>query len=414
MKLIKKTFKLIGIIALALFLTANIFIILSGKFYIYKGVANTYLVGEKGPTIYDLDVFEYSTILPAEKKELLPHSKNYNSFQLNNEDEQWFSELKTKAFLVIKNDSLVYEQYFDGHTENTVSNSFSAIKTLVAILIGIAIDEGSINSVDDKVCKYIPEFCSHGKEKITIRHLLTMSSGLSWTESTKNPFSNNAESYYGNDLYHLVTMQTVITEPGKVFNYQSGNTQLLGFIIEKATGIDLSEYAHQKIWSKIGTEHEAYWSLDKSNGNEKSFCCWYATPRDYSRLGLLFLHKGNWKGKQIIPADYFEQMVTPADLQTKVGTPNFCYGFQTWIYLEKKHKVNYLRGASGQYIISVPNEKLVIVRLGEKRNPNFVFSKEELKNQQFFEKNKYKIEHSPDFIRYLELGEKIVKQKQKK
>ncbi len=235
-----------------------------------------------------------------------------------------------------------------------------------------------------------------------------MSSGLSWTESTKNPLSNNAESYYGNNLYHLVTQQTVISEPGKIFNYQSGNTQLLGFIVEKTTGIDLSEYAHRKIWSKIGTEHEAYWSLDEKEGDEKSFCCWYATPRDYSRLGLLFLHRGNWKGEQIIPSKYFEQMVTPAKLKTKVGTPNYCYGFQTWIYLGSKNKVNYYRGASGQYIISVPEENLVIVRLGEKRNPNFAFTADELKDKQTFEENKYKIEQSPDFIRYLELGQNIV------
>ncbi len=407
MRLIKKFLKVVGILFLALFITANIFIALSGKFYIYKGVSSTYLIGKTGPTIYDLDQFEFSTIKAAKKTFPLYHSPNYNFFQLNIEDKEWFKELKTKSFIVLKNDSLVFEKYYEGHTEETVSNSFSAIKTLVAILVGIAIEDGNISNVDDKICTYLPEFCSEGKEKITIRHLLTMSSGLSWTESTKNPFSNNAESYYGTDLHQLVTQQTLITEPGKTFNYQSGNTQLLGFIVEKATGIDLTEYAQTRIWQRIGTEHEAYWSLDKENGDEKSFCCWYATSRDYARLGQLLLHEGEINGEQIIPIDYFKEMIKPANIQTKVNTPNFCYGLQTWLYSGGKHQVNYYRGANGQYIITVPKENLVIVRLGEKRNPNYIFTAEELKNKSFYEENKFKVEQSPDFIRYLELGEEI-------
>ena len=407
MGLLKKVLKFSGILFIAVFLTANIFILLSGKFYIYTGISNTYLVGETGPTIYDLDVFPYSTILPSKEKFQLHHSTNYNQFDLSKETQQFFDIQKTTAFLVIKNDSLIFENYYEKHTEETVSNSFSAIKTLVSILIGIAIEDEAIGSIDDKVCDYLPEFCNHGKEKITIRHLLTMSSGLSWTESTKNPFSNNAESYYGTDLHQLVTQQTVVSEPGQVFNYQSGNTQILGYIIEKATGEDLSEYAQRKVWKKIGAEHEAYWSLDKENGDEKSFCCWYATPRDYSRLGLLLLHKGRMNDEQIIPLDYFNEMVRPADLLTKMDTPNYCYGLQTWVYLGGNHKVNYYRGASGQYIISIPEEKLVIVRLGEKRSPNFAFTKEELKEKSFFEENKYKVEQSSDFIYYLELGKKI-------
>ncbi len=412
MKFIKKIFKFFFILFVAFFLTANVFILLSGKFYIYKGIASTYLVGKTGPTIYDLEKFEFSTIQSSKEKfELFKHS-SYNDYEIKQEEDKWFGTLKTRAFLVLKNDSLLFEEYYGQHDESTVSNSFSAIKTVVAMLVGIAVEEGKIKSLDDKVCDYLPEFCSSGKEKITIRHLLTMSSGLSWTESTKNPFSDNAESYYGSDLYYLVTQQTAIEEPGKIFKYQSGNTQLLGFIVEKATGVDLSEYAQRKIWQKIGTEHDAYWSLDTENGNEKSFCCWYATPRDYARLGLLLLHKGNWNGEQIIPHSFYQEMVQPAPLETKLGTPNYCYGFQTWIYLGGENKVNYFRGANGQYIITIPEENIVIVRLGEKRNPNFAFTKEELKEKTFFEENKYKVEQSTDFIHFLELGQEICEKSQ--
>src|SRR5690606_4883547 len=123
--------------------------------------------------------------------------------------------------------------------------------------------------------------------------------GLDWQESGKNPLSENAESYYGSDLYHLSTHQKRITEPNRIFLYQSGNSQLLGFVVEKATGKSLSEYMHEKIWSQIGTDHDAYWSLDKENGDEKSFCCFYATSRDFARLGRLISNSGNWDGKQL-------------------------------------------------------------------------------------------------------------------
>ena len=141
------------------------------------------------------------------------------------------------------------------------------------MLIGIATEEGLIRSIDESVGNYIPEFKDSELSEITIRHLLLMASGLDWTESGKNPLSNNAESYYGTDLYGLVTRQRKIAKPGKTFIYQSGNSQLLGFIIEKASGKALSEYCSEKLWSQMNMESDAYWSLDKENGAEKAYCC---------------------------------------------------------------------------------------------------------------------------------------------
>ena len=165
---------------------------------------------------------------------------------------EYIESLGTKAFLVFKGDTLLYEEYWGDHTDETVSNSFSMSKTLVAILIGIAIEEGKIEGLDVSASLYLPEFRNDERKKITIRHLLTMSSGLDWSESGKNPLSDNAESYYGWGLRELVTNQKLIDEPGKTFKYQSGNTELLGYIVEKATGKDLTKYAEDKIWSKIG------------------------------------------------------------------------------------------------------------------------------------------------------------------
>jgi len=239
--------------------------------YLYKGIAYTYLSGETGPTIYDLDKFPSARI----KKSLAPFelklNKSFNQVKLTESQEKYFENLESKALLVCKNDELLYERYWDEHTSSTLSNSFSAAKTVVSLLVGIAIDQNKIKSLDDKVGDYLPAFKSNGKEKITIRHLLMMSSGLDWEESGKNPLSDNAASYYGDNLYDLVMDQNAIEEPGKRFNYQSGNSQLLGYIVETATGKSLNEYTQINIWDNIGTTEDAYWSLDR-NAALRSMC----------------------------------------------------------------------------------------------------------------------------------------------
>lgn len=407
MKVIKKIAKRIGIFLLAIFILVNLFILLSGRLYIYKGIANTYFRGEISPTIYDLDVFPYSTLQTDDVSSVISRHENYNSYQLSKEELQFINDYRTKAVLVFKNDTLLFENYWEGHTEETVSNSFSVAKTMVSILVGIATDEGKIESLDDPICKYLPEFCSDDKAKITIRNLLTMSSGLDWTESAKNPLSDNAESYYGENLHALVTSQEVETEPGKTFKYQSGNSQLLGFVIEKATGNSLSRYAEEKLWKKMGAEHEAYWSLDKEQGDEKAFCCMYATARDYGRLGILLLKKGKFNGIQIIPKWYYKEMMTVAPLDTEDGIPNYRYGLHTWIYMDKDAQVNYCRGVKGQYVITIPDEDLVIVRIGSAKQSNFTFDENRLDDDSYVEENKFKVGHSKGLFDYLELGRKI-------
>jgi CubicO group peptidase (beta-lactamase class C family) len=375
----------------------------------YKGIANTYLVGKSGPTIYDLDVFYYSTIKGNSSKEW-QEDKKYNSQVIPPTMRDYIEELGTKAFLVFQGDTLLFEEYWEDHTEETVSNSFSASKTLVAILVGIAIDEGKIESLDVSASKYLPEFRKDERKKITIRHLLTMSSGLDWTESTKNPLSDNAKSYYGWDLREQVTSQKLITEPGKKFNYQSGNTELLGFVVEKATGVDLTKYAEEKVWSKIGANNDAYWSLDDEDGDEKSFCCIYATARDYARIGSLLLHKGKIGDEQIIPKWFYEEMIVPQKLKTKEGVPNTRYGLHTWTYFGKTNPVYYCRGAKGQYIISIPKENLMIVRLGSTDKPNFEIPEHLENDKDYLRRNQDEIGHSPALFQYIALGKMIKSQ----
>ncbi len=402
----KKLFKILIWTIVFLLVSINVFIVVTGRTYLYKGIAYTYLSGETGPTIYDLDKFPSARI----KKSLAPFewklNKSFNQVKLTESQEKYFENLESKALLVCKNDELLYERYWDEHTSSTLSNSFSAAKTVVSLLVGIAIDQNKIKSLDDKVGDYLPAFKSNGKEKITIRHLLMMSSGLDWEESGKNPLSDNAASYYGDNLYDLVMDQNAIEEPGKRFNYQSGNSQLLGYIVETATGKSLNEYTQINIWDKIGTTEDAYWSLDRKEGDEKAFCCMYASPRDYARLGKLISQFGIWKGKQIISKKYIQEMFANPKMETEFTKDNYQYGLHIWTYLGGNEPVYYCRGILGQYIISIPTKDIVIVRLGSKRGKKVVLDKSK---DNILEKQ-YKAGHPEDLFELISFSERVIKE----
>lgn len=403
--LIKKTFKFFAFTILGLFIIANLFILLTGRTYLYKGMMSTYLVGKTSPTIYDLDVFPYRTVKKGIALNDIHKSVRYNKAALPKGFETYIKNTKTRAFLVYKNGELVFEKYWGHHTKSTVSNSFSAAKTVVALLIGCAIEDGKITSMDEPVGNYLPEFKEGDKAKITIRHLLDMASGLDWTESGKDPLSNNAESYYGTDLYGLVTRQKVIREPGVDFIYQSGNSQLLGFIVQKATGKSVSDYCSEKIWSKIGMESDAYWSLDKENGDEKAFCCLYATGRDFARIATLIMHNGKWGETQVLPAWYMTEMFkVNHSMGTEEGVPNHQYNMHLWLYEGYKNPIQYCRGIKGQYLISIPAEDVVIVRLGEQKSDNF----EVPTKKSDYKKGIPLVGHPKDLPAFISFGEKIL------
>jgi CubicO group peptidase (beta-lactamase class C family) len=397
MKVLAKVLKVFSAVLILIILAANLFIVLSGRFYLYKGLANTYFKGRSGPSIYDKDVFYFTTLKKSEN--VFYWKKGGKQIQLKQKNENFIKSLGGRSFLVFKNDTLIFEKYWEEHSNKTVSNSFSATKTFVSLLIGIALDEAYIKSLDEPVGNYLNEFKENDKKNITIRHLLMMSSGLNWEESAKNPLSENAASYYGGNLKQLVLNQKGIEKPGVRFSYQSGNSQLLGFIIEIATKKDLSAYAEEKIWSKIGTENDAYWTLDKENGDEKAFCCLYGTSRDFARLGKLILQKGRWNNEQIIPESYMDEIFKNPKMKTDENIENYRYGLHLWTYLGNKNPVYYCRGILGQYIITIPKENIIIVRTGFERMKNIEKSK-----------NKYKIGHPADLFRYLSIANDIVKQ----
>ena len=334
----------------------------SGKTYVYRALYYNFA------GIDDNRIFE-ERIIAAPAPQPWPVSAQYNRKALPESFLTKQKELETVAFLVINRDSIRQEFYREGYRSKSLSNSFSMAKSVVSMLVGVALKEGKIKSLDQPVGDFLPEFKKGAKAKITLRHLLTMSSGLNWDESYSNPLSMTTEAYYGDDLKSLINRLEVIETPGKEFLYLSGNTQLLAFVLEKATGMSLSNYAATRLWRPLGAEQPAEWSLDKKDGTEKAYCCLYSNARDFARLGQLYLHNGIWKGDTIVPPSYVQASVTPTSLPDKLtgAKPGF-YGLHWWIVPDYKGlKIFYARGILGQYIIVVPEKELVIVRLGEKR-----------------------------------------------
>ena len=365
MKTTKKI--LIGLVLFLAFASSLAF--LTGNQHIFKAIATTYLVGKTGPSIDEYDIFENRTVKTDTYQPWLI-SKNYNN-KTNKTLHAEIEKYKPAAFLVIKNDSIVYEEYWDKYNENSLTNSFSMAKSYIGMLIGIALDEGKINSIDDPIGNYLPEYSDF--PQMTIKTLLTMSSGMNFDESYGNPFGHMAKAYYGKDIKKLNESYTMTETPGKVFKYLGGNTIILSFILEKVTGQSISEYMSEKVWQRIGAKNPALWNLDHKNGREKAYCCFYSNVQDFARIGQLYLNKGLWNNERIISENYVMESTCPAYYLKDVN--NNCvdyYGFQIWTAYYKNLDVFYFRGIQGQYTIVIPEKNLVIVRLGHERSKELI------------------------------------------
>lgn len=322
------------------------------------------------PVIDDFETFHRHTVHhDSDNVWHWPLSTAYNCYQLVEEDARYLDSLHTVSFLVIRHDSILFESYRDGWNDTLTSNIYSATKTIVGLLTGIALDEGKIHSLDDPVSRYIPGYNKGMQADVTLRHLLTMSGGMAWDEAYASLFSVTTHGYYGNDLYELVTGLEVIDQPGVQYSYRSGETQLLAFVIEAATGQTLSKYAEEKLWRPMQAERDAYWLLDKQDGDEKAFCCFHTTARDVARFARLLLYRGDWQGRQLVSETYMDELMCPASyLKDQWGKDSLSYyGFQTWIMDYHGMRCPYLRGMLGQYIIAIPKLDAIVVRLGRKR-----------------------------------------------
>lgn len=364
----RKTFKFILYLVLTIIVGINLIILFSGRIYLYKGLWNTYLSGRSGPSATEYLIFENRKVEAKNGKPLL-HSKLYNTTKLPTETEALLDKYDAHAFVIIKNDSLLHEQYWDGYSDTSHTNSFSIAKTYCAILLGCALKDGYVKSLDQPVSDFIPEFKEGDKAKVTLRNLATMTSGIDFNESYVNPFAYPAEGYYGSDVLGACLPYIMGEEPGKVFRYLSGNSALLGICIAKATGKTLSQYLSDRLWTDLECQQPAWWSLDKKNGQEKGFCCLNSNATDFARIGMLFLNNGKWNGKQIVDSDFVANSIIPYNCKEDDGTPNKTYGYNWWLTEHKGDHIFYARGILGQYAICVPAKKLVIVKLGRTRRP---------------------------------------------
>lgn len=344
------------------------------------------------PDISDTYLFESNVVAKADSCWEWPEAQQYNRYRLDSADSAYLDEYGTVAFIVIRNDSIVYEEYRDSWTPFTLSNLFSATKSIVGLLIGIAHDEGYIKSLDDKVSVYLPEFGEGRKSEVTVRNLLTMSSGLNWDEAYTSLFSKTTQAYYGDNIRDLVMGLDVTEEPGKRYSYKSGDTQVLSLLLEAATGRTISDYAQDKLWRPMQACTDALWNLDRKGGDEKAYCCFNTTARDVARFARLILRNGDWNGRQLISPEYLQEAVSPAAyLENEFGDgPLNYYGFQIWIMHYRGMEFPAFRGLGGQYIFAIPQKNAIVIRLGHKRS------------------DVYKREMTIDIDRYLDIAFKIL------
>jgi CubicO group peptidase (beta-lactamase class C family) len=299
-----------------------------------------------------------------------PLDSNYNKGVIPDSLMAVIDSNDTHAFIVIQNGKLLYEKYWDGYTPKTLSGSFSAAKSIISLLIGIALDEGKIKSLDEPVGNYVPHFKEAGLEKVRIKDLLTMSSGTNYRESDLSYFSLNASAYYGDDEGYLISQLKAKEPAGVNWQYRSADTQVLGFVVEKAFGQNISELVSERFMKPMGAEADALWLLDGNKNHEKAFCCFNGVAHDYARFGQLVLNNGQWNGKQIVSESYIKAATTPASYLKdpyENGNPVDFYGYQYWIFKEQGHEVVAQNGLFGQYVYIIRDKNAIVVRLGESK-----------------------------------------------
>ena len=300
----------------------------------------------------------------------------FNSF------EEWAVESQTTALIVIKNDTIIYEKYFNGFVRDSYFHSQSMAKSFISFLIGAAIDDGLIKSIEDPITKYIPELLQRDQrfQKISIKDLLEMRSGLEYNTSLipftniHSPWHDEAVSYYHPNVRKLLLENVEISsEPGKEFKYSNYNTSYLGLILERATSVSVSNYLEQKLWSRI-MEYDALFSTDSKESNfEYMPSRLIARAIDYARFGHLMLNEGNWYGNQLISKDWIQESTQenksiPRDIYPKWfgrSDKRIYYNYHWWGHVNNDGTFNfYANGNLGQNIYIIPDKETVIVHLG--------------------------------------------------
>ena len=273
------------------------------------------------------------------------------------------------GLLIARGDTILYEHYRYARKDHDRFLSNSMAKTITGLLVGIAVAEGAIRSIDDTAATYVPELAGTEYGATPVRALLQMSSGVAFSE-TYQP---------GDDIFKLAgaifrekpvgaiaalrLFNTRNSAPGVRFSYSSAETEVLGLVVSRAVKMSLADYLSTRIWQKLGAESDAAWAIDPT-GQEVAYCCFVAVLRDWARLGLMLAHDGAWNGQQIVPKQWLldATTVSPSDgyLRNTIA-PSWGYGYQVWI-LPGERRMFFLLGTNGQALFVDPESKLVMVQ----------------------------------------------------
>ncbi|NQZ75126.1 MAG: serine hydrolase [Ekhidna sp.] len=305
----------------------------------------------------------------------LPQAESWSlpeSFQLGDstvETQAFFDHTNTDGFLIYQGDSIRYIYYGNGFTENDIHISWSMSKSLISGLIGIALEDGKIRSIEQLATEYVPELAGSGYEGVTIKNLLQMSSGIRFNEDYGDFDSdiNRMGRYFalGMPMADFAASLTNGREPGTYNHYVSIDTQVLGMVLVSATGMSIAEYSKVKIWDAIGAEADAHWIVDNAE-MEFALGGYNATLRDYAKLGKLYLDSGRWNGTQLIPEAWVLDSTRPLDTHVQMrvedGIEKDGYGYQWWIPFGSDDEFMAI-GVYDQFIYIDPDKDAFIVKL---------------------------------------------------
>lgn len=308
-------------------------------------------------------------IYPKGSTVTLPQNFDFRGKEYDTQ--QYLKDSWTTGFLVIQNDSIVFEDYYLGNTESTQTISWSMAKSFISALMGIAVEEGYISGVSAKVEDYVPKLKGTAYEGVKIKDVLQMSTGVRFNEdygdfnSDINRWGRGFALGESQDAF-AATLEREL-EPGTVNHYVSINTHVLGMILTKATGRTIADYMHEKLYEPLGMEYEGYWLID-GYGMEMALGGLNLTLRDFAKIGSLYLKNGEWNSKQIVPKDWVEASITPDAPHLQAEEGSFGYGYQWWI--PKGDVGEFMAiGVYNQNIYVNPTTNTVVVKLSA--NPHF-------------------------------------------
>ena len=362
MKKIKLISIPLGVIILVVFA-----IIVSSRFQYFDDFKSMIsLVIRSQNTKASIDDYKFFDNVEIKKSDSLfewPKHNLYNQVGSSKTLDSVHKKNETVAFLIIKNDSIIKEDYFLGYDENSMTNSYSMSKSIISFLFLKSIEEGTIPSLNSKLTDYFPAFNESNGSNVTLSDLSTMSSGLVWEENYKDLMGITAQAYVTKDLNKLMMGSKFYGMSGDKFKYLSGNTQLLAMAIEKANSSTIQELTYKWLWNPMGAKNDALWMIDSKEKNmTKAYCCQLANAKDFAKVGLVYKNFGKINEQKLIDSSFISMSIKPR------FNSNPIYGYGLWIGKQNNIDFFSLRGHQGQYVIVIPEEDVIIVRLGKRKS----------------------------------------------